>query len=175
LAKQLSEEERVRYEHNWANWLVRQHASPEDHSEWATLRRSTRLHVYADKVLIAWQLPYEAEEPVILNSFHVTGVSLDFERGLMLVLRDAKEQAHLIDYRPTRVAGLEVFAWTPSFNELRWTPTEWRKAASPRVLRMGLNVKQRADLVGGPAWDAQYLTDINAFRNQFPHLADQRF
>lgn len=163
------------YEKVWANHAARLHLSEADKTLWHASRYTMRPFVYFDKILIAWTVLKGV--PQIKDILHVTSLDASFQDGIWLRVQSKvhKGPEHMVTHVPRRLPGLEIFAWLPYFNELRYASAQWEDPSLPKNLRLAVCFKMRSKpdfpLVEGE----DYLSELHTFREQFPQYAHTRF
>lgn len=163
-------------EKDWANEIARLKLSRDDRAVWMRLGHTIRPYVYFDKILLVWT--YDRGVAQILDVFTVTTVDASFQGGLWIrALSKTTNNETIITHEPRRLApGLDVFAWVPFFNEVRYVSADWNNPAAPRNLRVSCCLKMIEDPLQGKLRDNQhYLSELHTFRAQHPQFRSTRF
>lgn len=164
-------------EKEWANTEARLKLGKADKAKWGELSYTVRPYVYFDKILIVWTVV--KGQPQVKDIFTVTSIDASFQGGLWVKAKSKVTGFEsVINHEPRRLAtGLDVFAWLPFFNEVRYAnPVDWNNPTAPRNLRLSACFKmtQSPDtrlLREG----VHYLSELHVFRDRFPQYADTRF
>lgn len=168
-------QDKATLEKEWANAEARR-LGKDDRASWQRLGHTVRPYVYFDKILIVWTL--KKGEPQVLDIFTINGVDVDFTSGVW-VNGTGKVSGHniTITQYPQRLApGLDIFAWLPYFNEMRYVSQDWDKPGMARALRLSACFKMTEDPRKGRLRESvHYLSELHVFREQFPQYADTRF
>lgn len=172
----LGQTDKATLERDWANAEARLKLNKLDKASWSAMGHTIRPHVYYDKILVVWQ--YAKGQPQVKDIFTTVAVDGSFQDGLWVMLR-SKITGHesVVTHTPQRLTpDLEIFAWVPFFNEVRFVSQDWNNVNLPRNLRMGLCLKMREDprkvrLREG----VDYLSELHVFRETFPQYSDTRF
>jgi hypothetical protein len=163
-------------EKQWANNEARLKLSGADKTSWRSLSHTIRPFVYYDKTLIIWSLV--KGQPNVKDILAVTNVDGSFNEGLWVHIKSkVTGLTTIIDSTPRRLMpGLEVFAWMPFFNEVRYTGADWNDPAASRNLRLAVCFKMAADPHAPRLHEGlHYLSELHVFRETFPQYADTRF
>lgn len=163
-------------EKEWANAEARLKLGKDDRAAWNKLTYTVRPYVYFDKILIVWT--FEKDQPQVKDIFTVTSLDASFQDGLW-VRAKSKVTGYeaLLTHTPRRLApGLDVFAWLPFFNELRFQSADWNNPAAPRNLRLAVCFKMQEHPQATRLHEGvRYLSELHTFREQFPQFRDTRF
>jgi hypothetical protein len=168
--------DRDHYEKQWANHEARLKLSPEDKMLWDAARHTFRPYVYFDKVLVVWSVI--KGEPQIKEVFKIEGLETSFQDGIWLRLQaQIAKRTVTLSHTPRRMLpDLDIIAWVPYFNELRYASGDWEDLDSRKNLRLHACFKMRAQYPGTTLNEGQdYLSELHVFRAQFPQYAAVRF
>ena len=163
-------------EREWAEDEARLKLEPEDRETWNRLGFVIRPFVYFDKILIAWS--YQDGLPVIKDIFTVLYMDGSFQGGLWVRIKSKTTGVEsVLRHQPQRLApGLDIFAWLPFFNEVRFVSANWNNPTLSRAARLSACFR----MVGDPRREAllsgrDYLSELHVFREQFPQYSQTRF
>lgn len=168
-------QDKASFEKAWANAEARK-LGKDDRAAWQRLGHTVRPFVYFDKILIVWTL--KKGEPQVLDILAINGVDVDFQNGIWVNgTGKVSDHSFAITQRPQRIApGIDIFAWLPYFNEVRYSSQDWDNPSLPRALRLSACFKMAEDPRTGRLREgAHYLSELHVFREQFPQYADTRF
>lgn len=169
-------QEKAVLEKEWANAEARLKLGQDDKSVWSALRHTIRTFAYYDKIFVVWALI--KGEPVIRDVFTVQSVDATFQGGLW-IKASGKISGHeaVITQTPQRLApGLDIFAWVPYFNELRYASGDWSNYNLPRHLRSSVCLKMRHDPEDRFLGEGVVcITEMHLFRQRFPQYSQTRF
>lgn len=164
-------------EKQWANHEA-QKLGHVDRALWQAARYTIRPYVYFNKVLIAWTVV--KGEPQIKEVFKVTGVDMSFQGGVALrMYANVAKREITLTHSPRRILpNLDILAWVPFFNEIRFASADWGDLSSKKNLRLHVCLKMRengddmrVELVEGQ----DYLSELHVFREMFPQYRHTRF
>lgn len=138
---------------------------------WNEMTTNHRVVVFEGRIFVVWKASADGT-PRPVNSLRVTEVQATFARGIELGLVDARGHLIVIGQRPTKLPDDELFLWSPYDNNLQWATHPYD--ARRKVLRLALAMRMRSHpkyLTHGHT----YITDVGAFRDQFPQFAKEKF
>ncbi len=166
--------DRSAYEKDWANAEARLKLGGDDRQQWGASKYTVRPFVYFDKILIVWTLL--KGQPQIKDIVAVVGIDISFQDGLWVRLKSkVTNNECVVNHTPRRILGLDIFAWMPFFNEMRYAGADWHDPEASRNLRLSCCFKMRhkpdETLIEG----SQYLSELHVFRSRWPQYADTRF
>lgn len=170
--------DRPALEKQWANQEARLKLGKEDKALWDAARYTVRPYVYYNKVLIVWAVI--KGQPQIKEIFKVVGIDSNFQDGIWLRLyAEVAKREVLVTHSPRKLLpNINVFAWVPFFNELRFVSADWEDHNARRNLRLHACFKmhnsgdeRNAALAEG----RDYLSELHVFREQWPQYSDTRF
>ena len=165
--------DKVHYEKEWAAQEARLRLDTESRSKWESAAYTFRTFVYFKKILVAWQK--HGTEIVVKNVFTVISMDANFREGIWVRVRDRDNKEHVITHTPRLLGDVNVFAWVPYFNEVRWHASDWSDPTSPKALRLAACFKTQFS-PHEPLHEGQdYLSELHVFRSQFPQFAKVRF
>lgn len=166
--------DRAAYEKEWANAEARLKLSSDDKAFWDTCKYTVRPFVYFDKILIVWSAL--KGQPQIKDILAVTSVDGSFQDGLWVRMRSkVTQQEFVVNHTPRKLPGLDIFAWVPFFNELRYVSASWDDPMAPRNLRLSVCFKMRHKPDDMLVENEVYLSELHVFRDRFPQYANTRF
>lgn len=145
-------------------------------ARWMSLAYTVRPYIYFDKILIVWA--YVNGQPQVKDIFTITSVDGSFQGGLWAHAKSKVTGDEIvITHQPRRLAAdLDVFAWLPFFNELRYVSADWNNPVAPRNLRLSACFKMAEDPRNTRLKnDQHYLSELHTFREQFPQYRTTRF
>lgn len=161
-------------EREWASYEARLHLPSQDRADWDTLRFTTRPFAYYDKIFVAWHV--HKGEPHVKDILTVVGLDASFREGLWVRLQsEVRKQEFIVSHRPRRLFDLNVFAWIPFFNELRYVSADWNDPAASRNLRLSMCFKMRHKYEEMLEEGVDYLSELHNFRSRWPQYRDTRF
>lgn len=168
--------DKVQLEREWANAEARLKLSKEDRNKWAEMGYTIRPFVYFDKILVAWTVV--KGEPQVKDIFTVTSLDASFQGGVWVKAK-GKVSGHeaLFTHTPQRLApGLDIFAWVPYFNEMRFASQDWNNLSLPRHMRLSMCFKMEGNPLDIRLREgAHYLSELHVFRSEFPQYANTKF
>jgi hypothetical protein len=167
--------DRSALEKRWANEQARlTMQTEEDKALWAACRYTVRPFVYYNKILLAWR-PVKGQ-PVIQEVLTVTDINVNFQTGTWVHMKGrVSGQEVVITQVPRRILpNLDIVAWMPYFNEMRYSSQDWENPLSTRNLRLSACFKTRdkPDLI---VEGQDYLTELHMFRERFPQYSKTSF
>lgn len=171
----MSEIDKAGYEKSWANHAIRLKQADEEKALWSRSRYTVRPYVYFDKILIAWSVV--KGEPQTDDVLTVTGMDASFTDGLWINFQ-SKLSGHadfVITHVPRLLPGLDIFAWVPFFNELRFASEDWDDPLAPKNLRLSACFKMRSRPDESLIEGHHYLSELHVFREKFPKFRSVRF
>lgn len=161
-------------EKEWVGAEVRLKLNDADKATWAGLGWTIRPFVYYDKLLVAWTLVKGL--PQIKDIFQAIAIDATFQSGLWLRLKSKITDTEVIvTHTPQRLGGLDIFAWMPYFNEVRFASADWNNLTLTRNMRVTACFKMAEDPSRRPREGKHYLSELHTFRAQFPQYKDTRF
>lgn len=162
----ISDDTRVRHEHNWANRAVRDNADATDRGLWFSLRHTSRTHAHIRKTYIVWHLADGKAE--ILDVLRLADADLSVNYGMSVTFQRRDGTRAVFNSTPSRLTGLDVFIWVPAFATVRWCPEDWEQPGARRLLRLPLSFKQTRSLADGPVQGPHYLSELADFTRLNP-------
>jgi hypothetical protein len=171
--------DRPTLEKQWANQEALMKLSKEDRALWSTSRYTFRPFVYFDKIMVVWTVI--KGQPQIKEVLKVVGIEASFQDGIWLRMQaEVAKREIMINHSPRRILpGLDVIAWVPYFNELRFVGPDWDDPSTKRNLRLHacFKMRTRGDVDPGSviAEGHDFISELHVFREQFPQYASTRF
>lgn len=168
--------DKATYEKEWASTEARSRLNPADKAKWAEMGHTIRPFAWWNKIFIVWTLVKGS--PQVKDILNVVSMDASFTDGVWIKLKSSVTgNETIITQYPQRLApGLDVFAWVPYFNELRFASAEWSNPSLPRSLRLSVCFKTIADPVQMRLKEGiDYIQELHTFREQFPAYRDTRF
>lgn len=171
----LTPADKATFEKEWAAAEARLKLGAEDKAKWMALGYTIRPYVYYDKILVAWTLV--KGQPQIKDIFQAIAVDATFQGGLWVRLKSKVTDTEVIlTHTPQRLTkDLDIFGWLPYFNEVRFASADWNNHTLPRSMRLNACFKMGANPAPRPKENSHFLSELHAFREQFPQYRDTRF
>ena len=165
--------DKPRYEKEWSAQEARLKLSPEDRAAWDSASFTIRPYVYFNKIFIVWE--FFGGQAHIKNSFTVISMDASFRDGIWVRVRDQDGNESVINHTPRLLGRLNVFAWIPYFNEIRYHSNEWNDPTAPKALRLAVCFKTQHNPSEPLREGSTYISELHHFRSQFPGFAKVRF
>jgi hypothetical protein len=171
--------DRPTLEKQWANHEARLKLNKDDKALWDSSRYTVRPYVYYNKVLIAWTVV--KGQPQIKEIFKVIGLDVSFQDGVWLRMHAEIAGCDvMLSHAPRRLLpNLEVLAWMPYFNEVRFASADWDDLNAKKNLRLHACFKMRSrgdePVTGLIREQHDFLSELHVFRELWPQYAVTRF
>ena len=167
--------DKATYEKEWANTEARARLNDTDKAKWAEMGHTIRPFAWWNKIFIVWT--YVKGQPQIKEIFNTVSMDASFTDGVWVKLKSTiTDRETIITQYPTRLApGLDLFAWVPYFNELRFASAEWSNPSLPRSLRMSVCFKSKFDPDKTSREGIDFISELHVFRERFPQYRETRF
>lgn len=134
---------------------------------WRRLSFTSRIYVQQDQDLVLWE--YHDGKAFPLALLTVTGFGLSADQGPTLTLQQITHRhPYIISTLPYAVIE-GIYLWIPSFAGIRYTPRDYKDAASPRRLTVPLCIRT-LHRPHQPVNGARFLTSLTEFRKAWPDV-----
>ena len=135
---------------------------------WTEYQHATMMYSKKDKVFVVWE--YRDGSAHLVAVLVTEKPHVDFDTGLTLEMHDlVSDRRLLIDQRPAQIVE-GVYAWIPTYIELRFAPRKQNDHYAPRILTVPFCVKTATHPTKALTPGHRYISTQTDFESRWPNF-----